>query len=285
MNRLPLSKRAQIVHALVEGSSLRAASRMADCSINTVYKLLEDLGAACAEYQDKALRDLPCKRVQCDELWSFCYAKEKNVPEGMKGTFGYGDVWLWVAMCADTKLVPCWHVGRRDAEAAKEFMADLADRLRGRVQLTTDGHKPYLEAVEDAFGADVDYAQLVKLYGPSLDGAAGTAERKYSPGECTGTRKQAITGRPEKKHVSTSYVERQNLTMRMGMRRLTRLTNGFSKKVENLIHATSLHYMHYNFARIHSTLRTSPAMAADVTGRLWSVQDIAMLADGIEPAN
>lgn len=285
MNRLPLPKRAQIIRALVEGASMRATSRMVECSINTVFKLLEDVGAACSAYQDRALRDLPCKRVQCDELWSFCYAKEKNAPAEKKGEFGYGDVWLWVAMCADTKLVPCWHIGRRDAEAGREFIADLADRLRDRVQLTTDGYKAYLEAVEEAFGADVDYAMLVKLYGSSPDGTAGTAERKYSPGECTGTRKARITGKPDDKHVSTSYVERQNLTMRMGMRRLTRLTNAHSKKVENLAYATALHYIHYNFARIHGTLRVAPAMAAGVTGRMWSVEDIAGLADGIEPAN
>jgi IS1 family transposase len=279
MNRLPVPKRVQIVHSFVEGVSLRAISRMVDCSINTVTKLLEDVGAACLDYQDQALRDLPCKRVQCDEVWSFCYAKEKNVPEEKKGTFGYGDVWLWVAMCADTKIVPCWHVGRRDAEAAEEFMLDLAARLRDRVQLTTDGHKAYLEAVEGAFGADVDYAMLVKLYGPALDGTAGTAERKYSPGECTGTRKLTVTGAPETKHVSTSYVERQNLTMRMSMRRLTRLTNGFSKKVENLAHAMSIHYMHYNFVRIHKTLRVTPAMAAGVTDRLWSMEELVGLAD------
>jgi IS1 family transposase len=279
MNRLPMSKRVQIIHAFVEGVSLRSISRMVDCSINTVTKLLEDVGAACLDYQDQALHDLPCKRVQCDEVWSFCYAKEKNVPEGMKGTFGYGDVWLWVAMCADTKIVPCWHVGRRDADAANEFIADLAGRLRNRVQLTTDGHKPYLEAVEGAFGADVDYAMLIKLYGPSLDGTAGTAERKYSPGECTGTRKMPITGNPDKKHISTSYIERQNLTMRMSMRRLTRLTNGFSKKVENLAHAMSIHYMRYNFVRQHKTLRVTPAMAAGVTDRLWSMEELVELAD------
>lgn len=279
MNRLPTSKRVQIIHAFVEGVSLRAISRMVDCSINTVTKLLEDVGAACLDYQDQALRDLPCKRVQCDEVWSFCYAKEKNVPKEKKGTFGYGDVWLWVAMCADTKLVPCWHVGRRDAEAAEEFIADLAGRLRNRVQLTTDGHKPYLEAVEGAFGADVDYAQLVKLYGPSLDGTAGTAERKYSPGECTGIRKMPITGNPDRKHISTSYIERQNLTMRMSMRRLTRLTNGFSKKVANLAHAMSIHYMHYNFVRQHKTLRVAPAMAAGISDRLWSMEELVALAD------
>jgi IS1 family transposase len=263
---------------------MRSITRMVDCSLNTVTKLLGDVGAACLDYQDQALRDLPCKRVQCDEVWSFCYAKEKNVPAEKKGTFGYGDVWLWVAMCADTKIVPCWHVGRRDAEAAEEFIADLAGRLRNRVQLTTDGHKPYLEAVENAFEADIDYAMLAKLYGDTPEGAAGSAERKYSPGKCTGTRKQIIMGAPDKEHISTSYTERQNLTMRMSLRRLTRLTNAFSKKVENLAHAMSIHYMHYNFARIHSTLRITPAMAAGVTGRLWSMEDIIRIADEREVA-
>lgn len=284
MNRLPTPKRVQILRAFVEGVSMRSITRMVDCSLNTVSKLLGDVGAACLDYQDQALRDLPCKRVQCDEVWSFCYAKEKNVPAEKKGTFGYGDVWLWVAMCADTKIVPCWHVGRRDAEAAEEFIADLAGRLRERVQLTTDGHKPYLEAVESAFGADIDYAMLVKLYGDAPEGSAGSAERKYSPGECTGTRKQVIMGAPDKEHISTSYIERQNLTMRMSLRRLTRLTNAFSKKVENLAHAMSIHYMNYNFVRIHSTLRVTPAMAAGVTDRLWSMEDIVRIADEREAA-
>ena len=196
-----------------------------------------------------------------------------------------GDVWTWVAMDAETKLVPCWLIADRSAEAAKEFIGDLAGRLRSRVQLTTDGHKPYLEAVEDAFGADIDYAMLMKLYGAAQDGQAGTAERKYSPGECIGCEKHAVTGKPDSKHISTSYVERQNLTMRMSMRRFTRLTNGFSKKVENLAHAVAMHYMHYNFARVHKTLRVSPAMAAGVTSRLWSVEDIVRLADGQLPGN
>jgi IS1 family transposase len=277
MNRLSASKRAQIIRALTEGNSVRATARMVDCSQNTVFKLIADVGTACAAYQDRALRDLPCKRIQCDELWSFCHAKEKNVPADKKGQFGYGDVWLWMAVCADTKIVPCWYVGRRDAEAANEFMADLAGRLRSRVQLTTDGHKAYLDAVERAFGTDVDYAMLVKLYGEAPEGAKGTAERKYSPAQCTGYRKSAITGKPDKDHVSTSYVERQNLTM--SMRWLTRLTNAFSKKVENLAYSTALHYMHYNFVCIHRPLRVTPAMAAGVTHRLWSVEDILAVAD------
>lgn len=278
MNRLPMSKRVQIISLLTEGMSMRAISRVADCSLNTVTKLLEDTGSACLDYQDAALRELPCKRVQCDELWGFVGAKQKNVPAERKGEFGIGDVWTWTAICADTKLVPCWLVADRGADAAKEFMSNLAGRLTHRVQLTTDGHGAYLEAVEDAFGADVDYAQLVKLYGESPEAA-----KRYSPAECVGIRKEAITGRPDKKHVSTSYVERQNLTMRMSMRRFTRLTNAFSKKVENLAHAVSLHYMHYNFVRIHKTLRITPAMAAGVTDRLWSVQDIVEMAEAAAP--
>lgn len=263
---------------------MRAVSRIADCSINTVAKLLEDVGGACLDYQDKMLHNLPCKRIQCDEIWAFCYAKQKNIPQEKQGTFGYGDVWTWTAMCADTKLVPCWHVGRRDADAAREFMRDLAGRLRNRVQITSDGHKPYLEAVEGAFGLDVDYAMLVKLYGGAAEGPSGSAQRKYSPGVCVGARKAVITGRPDEAHVSTSYVERQNLTMRMSLRRFTRLTNAFSKKVENLAHAVSLHYMHYNFVRIHKTLRITPAMAAGVTDRLWSTEDIVAVADAAAPA-
>jgi IS1 family transposase len=278
MNRLPVSKRVQIISLLTEGMSMRAISRVADCSLNTVTKLLEDTGSACLDYQDAALRNLPCRRVQCDELWGFVGSKQKNVPEERKGEFGIGDVWTWTAVCADTKLVPCWLVADRGAAAAMEFMTNLAGRLASRVQLTTDGHKAYLEAVEEAFGIDVDYAQLVKLYGESPD-----AQKRYSPAECVGCRKEAITGSPDREHVSTSYVERQNLTMRMSMRRFTRLTNAFSKKVENLAHAVSLHYMHYNFVRIHKTLRVTPAMAAGVTDRLWSVQDIVEMAEATLP--
>jgi IS1 family transposase len=279
INRFSVPKRAQIISALTEGSSVRATAQMADCSQNTVFKLIVDVGTACAIYQDRVLRGLPCKRIQCDELWSFCHAEKKNVPAEKKGQFGYGDVWLWMAVCADTKIVPCWHIGRRDADAANEFMADLAGRLRDRVQLTTDGHKAYLEAVQRAFGADVDYAMLVKLCGEAPDGSKSSAERKYSPAQCTGCRESAVTGKPDKDHVSTSYVERQNFTMRISMRRLTRLINAFSKKVENLAYSTALHYMHYNFVRVHRTLRVTPAMAAGVTHRLWSVEDILAVAD------
>lgn len=276
MNRLSIKQRAQIIHMLVEGNSLRATARMADVSRNTVSKLLEDVGAACLDYQDKALRNLTCTRIQCDEIWSFVYAKQKNVREELKGTFGVGDVWTWTAICADSKLVPCWNVGTRDADAAHAFISDLAGRLSHRVQLTTDGHRPYLEAVEDSFGAGIDYAMLIKLYGTP---AGQGDERRYSPSECTGTKVERIEGNPDPKFISTSYVERQNLTMRMSMRRFTRLTNAFSKKVENHMHAISLHYMYYNFGRIHQTLRVSPAMEAGISDHLWTLEEIAELAD------
>jgi len=272
MNRLPKSKQKQIVAALVEGNSLRSTSRMVGVSINTVTKLLVDLGKACKEYQDKTLRNLPCERVQVDEIWSFCYSKQKNIPEEFQGRFGYGDVWTWTAICADTKIVPCWHVGWRNSEDAAEFISDLASRLAKRVQLTSDGHKPYLRAVEDAFGADIDYAVLIKLYGSDP-----TGEKRYSPAVCTGTEVDVIEGNPDPAHVSTSYVERQNLTMRMAMRRFTRLTNAFSKKVENHMAAISLHFMHYNFCRIHKTLRVTPAMEAGVTDHLWSIEEMLEL--------
>ena len=274
MNRLSKEQRTRIIAALVEGNSLRATARMCDVAFNTVLKLLPEIGQACAEYQDKALRNLTCKRIQCDEIWSFCYAKEKNVPADVRGKFGFGDVWTWVAIDADTKLVASFMVGTRGALTAKRFMDDLASRLANRVQLTTDGHRAYLEAVEGAFGADIDYAMLIKLYGNDAE-----AETRYSPAECIGTRQVGISGRPDAKHVSTSFVERQNLTMRMMMRRFTRLTNGFSKKVENHIWAIALHYMHYNFCRIHQTLRVTPAMAAGVTDHVWEVSDIAALLE------
>ena len=278
MNRLPISKRVEIISLLTEGMSMRAIARVADCSLNTVTKLLIETGSACLDYQDAALRNLPCKRVQCDELWGFVGAKQKNVPAERKGEFGIGDVWTWTAMCADTKLVPCWLVADRGAEAAMEFMTNLAGRLANRVQLTTDGHKAYLEAVEGAFGADVDYAQLVKLYGEAPE-----AQKRYSPAVCTGARKEAITGRPDKAHVSTSYVERQNLTMRMHMRRFTRLTNAFSKKFENHMHMVALYTVWYNWVRIHKTLKVTPAMASGLSPILWSMKDVAALIDAAAP--
>ncbi len=273
MNRMPIAKRAQILGFLVEGMSLRAASRLADCSINTVTKLLVDVGAACAEYQDGALRNLTCKRIQCDEIWSFVGSKQKNVPADRAGEFGVGDVWTWTAIDADTKLVASWMVGERNAEAAGAFIDDLAGRLANRVQLTSDGLRLYVRAVEEAFGGDVDYAMLVKQYGEGPQ----SPERKYSPVEFVSAEKKRITGNPDKAHVSTSYVERQNLTMRMSMRRFTRLTNGFSKKVENHAHAVALHFMYYNFGRIHKTLRVTPAMQAGVSDHVWSLEEIAAL--------
>jgi len=243
---------------------------------NTIAKLLHDAGSACADYQDRVMRDLPCTRVQCDEIWSFCYAKQKNVPVEHRGEFGYGDVWTWTALDADTKLVPCWLVGLRDAGYAHEFMSDLASRLMTRVQLTTDGHRVYLDAVRGAFGFDVDYAMLVKMYGKAPD---RTAEARYSPPVCIAAKPAPIIGNPNPRHISTSYVERQNLTMRMAMRRFTRLTNAFSKKIENLQHAVALHFMHYNFCRIHQTLRITPAMAAGVTGHLWELEEVIDLID------
>ncbi len=272
MNKLSTTERTQIVRALVEGNSIRSTSRLTGFSRNTIAKLLQEIGEACYQYQDKAMRNLPCKRIQCDEIWSFCYAKEKNVPEEHKGEFGYGDVWTWTAICADTKLVPCFHVGRRDATAAYYFISDLAERLANRVQLTTDGHKPYLEAVESAFGGDIDYAMLIKLYGGSQE-----PETRYSPAMCMGTRVNTITGEPDPDHISTSYAERQNLTMRMSMRRFTRLTNGFSKKVEYLAYAVALHFMYYNFGRIHKTLRVTPAMEAGISDHVWTIEEIVAL--------
>ena len=263
-----------MLNALVEGNSLRATSRMVDVSINTVTKLLVDAGTACAAYQDTTLRNLTCKRLQCDEIWSFCYAKADHVPKDKQGKFGYGDVWTWVAICADTKLVPCWLVADRSARAAHAFIEDLASRLTHKVQLTTDGHRAYLDAVENVFGSEIDYAQLVKLYGADPEG-----ERRYSPAKCIGAHAVRIQGKPDLVAVSTSYAERQNLTMRMGMRRFTRLTNGFSKKVENLQHAVALHFMYYNFCRIHKSLRVTPAMEAGVAQRPMELEGILDLMD------
>lgn len=274
MNKLPIEKRAQILGLLVEGNSLRATQRLTGVSINTVTKLLVDVGQACAEYQDKTLRNLTCKRIQVDEIWAFCYAKQRNVPAAKAAPEGAGDVWTWTAIDAETKLVPSWLVGPRDGEAALHFMDDLRGRLANRVQLTSDGLRTYLDAVEGAFGADIDYAMLVKLYGETPG-----SEKRYSPAQCIGARKRRIMGDPDFDHVSTSYAERNNLTMRMHMRRFTRLTNAFSKKVENHAHAVALHFMHYNFVRIHKSLRVTPAMAAGATDRLWELEDVVRLAE------
>lgn len=278
MNRLSREKRTQILGMLVEGMSVRAASRLSGCSLHTVLKLLVDAGNACAAYHDVHVRGLICKRIQCDEIWSFTYAKAKNVAMAKSAPAEAGDTWTWTALDADTKLIVSWMVGGRDAEYANAFMRDVADRLANRVQLTTDGHIPYLEAVEGAFGADVDFAQLVKIYGTAPD-----AEKRYSPPVCVGAKKDVFTGKPDKEHISTSYVERQNLTMRMHMRRFTRLTNAFSKKVENHAHAVALHFMFYNFVRIHKTLRATPAMAAGITDRLWEIEDIVALVEARDP--
>lgn len=275
MNKLSTAKRVQILSALVEGNSLRSTSRMVGCSINTVTKLLVDLGHACAKYQDKALRNLPCRRIQCDEIWSFCYSKAKNVPLDKQGQFGVGDVWTWTAICADTKLIPTWYTGDRGADSAWDFMQDLSGRLAHRVQLTTDGHGVYLNAVDEAFRGQVDYAQLVKIYGKDHS----EPDTRYSPAKCNGAKKEARFGNPDQAHISTSYVERANLTMRMGMRRFTRLTNAFSKKVENHAHAVAIHMMHYNFARVHKSLRVTPAMEARVSDHVWSLEEIVQLLD------
>lgn len=273
MNRLPLEKRARILGMLVEGNSLRSISRLCDVSINTVTKLLVDVAAAAMEYHDNNVRNVRVRRLQCDEIWCFVGAKAKNATPEQKQA-GWGDVWTWTGIDADTKLCIGYLVGGRDAGWAKEFMDDCASRIRGRVQITTDGHRAYLEAVEGAFGGDADFATLQKIYGASME-----PERQYSPARCIGCDMKVVSGNPDPKHVSTSYVERQNLTMRMGMRRFTRLTNGFSKKIENHIAAVAIHFIHYNFARIHKTLRITPAMAAGLSDHVWSLEEIALLAD------
>jgi IS1 family transposase len=267
--------RSQVVRALVEGCSIRLASRMTGVARNTVTKLLVDLGTACSEYQDRTLKNLSCKRLQLDEIWSSVYAKAKNVPAERAGEFGVGDVWTWTAIDAQTKLIPSWMVGTRDGDAAKAFVSDLAGRLASRVQITTDGHSAYLQAVENAFGWDVDYAMLVKIYGAG----GGQSETRYSPAVCIGCNKPRITGNPDRKHVSTSYAERANLSMRMHMRRFT---NSFSKKLENHIHAIALYFMWYNFGRIHQTLRCTPAMRAGVSDHVWSIEEIVGLLDFAE---
>ena len=272
-NKLPLAKRVQILSMLCEGSSMRSISRVADVSINTVSKLLAEAGEACIAHHDETVRGVKSKRVQCDEIWSFVYAKKRNVETAKAAPEGAGDAWTWTAIDADSKLIVSYLVGKRDAECAHIFMQDVAERLANRVQLTTDAHKAYLDAIEGAFGGDIDYAKLVKLYGD----APGAG--RYSPGICTGARKERVMGSPDKAHVSTSYVERQNLTMRMSMRRFTRLTNAFSKKAESHEHAIALYFTFYNFVRMHKTLKCSPAMAAGLSTTLWSMDDIVALVD------
>jgi IS1 family transposase len=272
MNTLSTEKKVQIINLLVEGSSLRAISRICDVSINTVTKLLVDVGRACWEFHDNTVVGVASKRIQCDEIWSFVYSKEKNKPEGMENA---GDVWTWTAIDADTKLMISWNVGNRDADCANTFMNDVADRVKGYVQLTTDGHHAYLMAVGEAFGDSIDYAQLVKLYG-SLE-KDFSAARKYSPAKFTGSKKTVISGNPDQEHISTSYVERQNLTMRMHMRRFTRLTNAFSKKIENHCYAIALHFVYYNFCKVHKTLRVTPAMEAKLAKKPMTIEEIAAL--------
>ena len=278
MNKLDAKTRSTILHMLCEGSSIRSIARITGTSKNTVSKLLVDAGKACAAYHEANVRDLQTTRVEVDEIWSFTYAKQKNVKTAKAAPASAGDTWTWTAVDADSKMIVSYLVGGRDAEYAMWFMDDLRSRLANRVQLTSDGHRAYLEAVEGAFGADVDYAQLVKMYG----NAPETFKGRYSPAECTGIKKCPVEGRPDERLVSTSYVERHNLTMRMHMRRFTRLTNAFSKKVENHAHAVALHMMYYNFVRRHKTLRMSPAMAAGVSDRLWEIQDIVMLIEKAE---
>jgi len=276
MNRLPLAKRVQILGCLTEGLSMRATTRLCDVSINSVTKLLVDVGTACDLFQNETLRTLPCKRVQVDEIWSFVGMKKMNVPPMSKGN-GCGDVYTWVGIDPDTKLVPSWLVGPRNVESAQVFIKDLASRLANRIQLSSDGFRAYVDAVDEAFASEIDYAMLAKIYTMTRD--SSRAETRYSPGECCGATRTPITGRPDEQHISTSFVERQNLTMRMHMRRFTRLANGFSKKVQNHACAVALHYMFYNFAKIHKTLRVTPAMQAGVADHVWTLEEIAKLAD------
>lgn len=279
MNRLDKAKQAQVVAALIEGNSVRAIVRMTGVSKNTIAKLLVDLGAACSKYMSEKLVNLKCERIQCDEIWSFIGAKQKNVTPRLAAANPHaGDVWTWIAMDADTKLVCSWMVGNRDSHTARVFVKDLKGRLANRVQLTTDGLRHYFHAVAEHFDDEVDYAALIKIYGGTVD-ENKPADKRYSPAQCLGCEKKPLIGRPDPEHISTSYIERQNLTMRMQIRRFTRLTNAFSKKIENHIASIAIHYMHYNFVRIHQSLRVTPAMAAGVSDRLWSVQDLVALLD------
>jgi IS1 family transposase len=273
VNVLPIEKRARVLQLLVEGMSMRAITQVTGCSINTVTKLLIDTGMACAAYQDNAIRNINAQDVQCDEIWSFCYPIPKNVAPEDKGALGYGDVYTWTAIDAGTNLAISWFVGRRDAECVEAFIGDLAERLADRIQLTTDGHGTYIHAVDKMFGGAINYAMLVKIYG----GQSQNDQRRDNPGSVVKAEKFRIKGNPNVSKVSTGYVEREKLTMSMGMRRFARLTNGLSKKTENLAHAVALHFMHYNFSRTHKTLRVSPAMAAGISDHVWSLEEIASL--------
>ena len=266
MKRLTREKQVQIISALIEGNSIRATARMFNVSKDTVLKLQVEAGYASADFQDRTFHGLSCKRIQCDEVWAFCYAKQKNVPADKQGHFGYGDVWTWTAIDADTKLIPSFTVGNRDAASARVLIEDLAGRLNSRIQLTTDGHHAYLEAVEGAFGCDIDYAMLIKTYESTQD------ETRYSPAKCTSCEPRKITGNPDPDHISTSFVERSNLSLRMGIRRFTRLTNAFSRKVENHAAAIGRYLMYYNYVRVHQTLRVTPAMEAGLTDHIWSLK-------------
>jgi IS1 family transposase len=281
MNKLTHEQRTQVTNCLIEGCSIRATVRMTGVSKKTVMRFLVEIGEVCADYQDRVFRNLSCRRIQLDELWGFNYCKQKNVTEEIQEkVLGAGDVWLWVAIDAETKLVPCWRLGDRNGGTASEFVRDLSSRLSNRIQLTSDGHRVYLDAVESAFGSGIDYAMLVKIYGADRT----ESESRYSPAECIGCKEVRITGRPDPKHISTSYVERQNWSVRTAMRRYTRLSNGFSRKIENHAAAVALYYFSYNFIKIHRTLRVTPAMAAGITDRLWSVSDLVELLEAEEVA-
>ncbi|MGA2184244.1 MAG: IS1 family transposase [Bryobacteraceae bacterium] len=272
-NVISTAKKIAVISALVEGCSVRSTVRLTGVSKGAVLRLLASVGKACADYQNATIRSIPAKRVQIDEIWSFCYAKQKNVTNKMLDEVGFaGDVWTFTAIDAETKLVISWAVGRRDAGCATDFLQDVASRLSNRIQLTTDGHKMYLTAVPDAFGNQIDYAQLVKVYGNDPEG-----QKRYSPAQCLGTERIEVIGNPDRDHISTSYVERQNLNMRMNMRRFTRLTNAFSKKLDNHVAMIALFHMHYNFCRIHQTLRVTPAMEAGLSQHVWSIQEIVAL--------
>ena len=273
MSRLSTAQRVQVISALVEGNSIRSTCRMTGIAKGTVLALLADMGRVCAEYHDEYVRGVAAKRIQCDEIWSFCYGKDKNVSEEKRAE-GAGSLWTWTALDADSKLIVSYLCGGRDAAWARSFMEDVASRLTTRVQITTDGHRAYVEAVEGAFGMDVDYAMLIKLYG-----TPAAPDTRYSPGVCIGTETVVVSGNPDLNHVSTSYVERQNLTMRMSMRRFTRLTNGFSKKLENHEHMLAIYFLYYNFCRVHQTLRVTPAMEAGITHYVWTIEELVKLLD------